>query len=173
MNEAVQGMGSRGSEARMITPKTGQPEASAVIWHWQDAPEPKAAVSTARSRAVGSLQAGLGVTVGLLSYLYWSQALAYFIFGVAGIILLSALVSPTGLYAAIQRMFEALGSALGRAITFVLMNALFYGFFLPFGKLFRRGRRDRMQRWFEADAPTYWEVRPQGEADPGSLERQY
>jgi hypothetical protein len=68
-------------------------------------------------------------------------------------------------------MFEALGQALGRGLTFVLMSGLFYTFFFPFGKLLRRGRRDRMKRWFEPDAATYWEARRQ--VDPGSLERQY
>jgi hypothetical protein len=158
----------------LIAPRPGQPQASAAIWRWQEpAHEAKAGAAPARIRALGSIQASVGAGMGLLSYLYWSQTLAFFIFGVAGIILISALVSPTGLYAAIQRMFEALGQALGRGLTFVLMSGLFYTFFLPFGKLFRRGRRDKMRRWFEADAATYWEARPQADASADSLERQY
>jgi hypothetical protein len=160
------------SEGTMITSKAGHPEAAAAIWHWKEsAPQPMPHASAARNRMMGSLQACLGAGVGLLSYVFWSPKLAFFIFGVAGIILMAALVSPTALYAGIQRMFEALGQALGRGLTFVLMSGLFYAFFFPFGKLLRRGRRDRMKRWFEADAVTYWEARRQ--TDPGSLERQY
>jgi hypothetical protein len=41
----------------------------------------------------------------------------------------------------------------------VLLVPLFVLFFLPFGLLARRGRRDRLGRFFDPDAPTYWKRR--------------
>ena len=48
---------------------------------------------------------------------------------------------------------------------------LFYIFFLPFGKLLRRGRRDRMQRYSDEEAKSYWET-PE-DTDDTIMERQY
>ena len=93
--------------------------------------------------------------------------------GIAGFILLSALVSPTVVYAGIEKLFDSLGHLLGRAMTWLLMVPLFYLFFLPFGLLFRRGRRDRLRRYSERDAATYWERREGPTAASHSRERQY
>lgn len=156
----------------MMAPRPGRPEAAAAIWSWQRPATPPQ-VSPRRQRVKGGIQAGLALLVGLLLYLLGSKIVAFCVFGFASLILLAALLSPTGLHVAIQRMFEALGAALGRALTFVLMSSLFYVFFLPFGKLLRGGRRDRLKRAFDADAPTYWEARPQSAWDAGRLDRQY
>ncbi len=71
-------------------------------------------------------------------------------------LLLSLLLSPTGLYAALQRLFAATGRAAGRITTWLVMVPLFYLFFLPFGRLLRRGRRDRLKRSFDRAAGSYW-----------------
>jgi hypothetical protein len=89
----------------------------------------------------------------------------------AALVLLTALVSPHGLHAAVQRLFEATGRAGGRGNTRLVMVPLFYLFFLPFGKLRRSGRRDRLRRWFDRDADTYWE--PHAAVPTSTWERQY
>ena len=44
---------------------------------------------------------------------------------------------------------------------------------MPFGKLFRRGQRDKMRRYYEPDRETYWApYRPEGAAEP-SAEKLY
>jgi hypothetical protein len=96
---------------------------------------------------------------------------AYLAFAMAAGVLLSALLSPHGLHAGLERLFEATGRAVGRAMTWIVMLPLFYLFFLPFGRLRRRGRRDRLRRYFEADADTYWE--PHAPVPSSSRERQY
>jgi hypothetical protein len=78
---------------------------------------------------------------------------------IAGVIGLCALVSPLGLYAAIERSFAALGRWTGRALTWLLLPIAFYAFFVPFRALFRRGRRDSMRRYFDAESPSYWSLR--------------
>ena len=75
----------------------------------------------------------------------------------ATLILVSALFSPGGVYATLERVLVAIAQRLGWALTWVLMVLLFYLFFVPFGMVFRRGKRDRMKRFFDSEAETYWE----------------
>jgi hypothetical protein len=120
----------------------------------------------------GAMQALAGAVVGALLFRFEHRTLGSIVLGVAGVILLAALASPGGLYAAIERGFAALGQFVGRALTWILMPAVFYGFFFPFGMLFRRGRRDSMKRFYEPDAPSYWSDREVGRAG-SSASRQY
>ncbi len=153
----------------------GRPEAAEAIWNFT-ADERAAAVPAAvpgRVRLRGSLQALVGVGVGVVFFFFVSATLGRIVMGIAGFILLSALVSPTVVYAGIEKLFDSLGHLLGRAMTWLLMVPLFYLFFLPFGLLFRRGRRDRLRRYSERDAATYWERREGPTAASHSRERQY
>jgi hypothetical protein len=120
---------------------------------------------------IGSLQGLATAGVATALYLYWSQTVGTVVFCVAGTILFSALVSPTGLYRGVQALFTTLGNATGRALTWVMLVPLFYLFFLPFGLLLRRGRRDQLKRYFEADKPSYWEEHKEFSAD--DHERQF
>lgn len=150
--------------------RPGRPEAAAEIWRWRAPAAGVEAPSAARARRRGLLQAlGAGV-FGTLLFVFWSQTIATIVFCVAGIIGLSALLSPTGLYAGVEKLFVSLAHWTGRGLTWLLMVPLFYLFFLPFGLLFRRGRRDRMRRFYEPEAPSYWEPR---EGRVGSQEKQY
>ncbi len=155
----------------MTEQRAGRARAAAVIWRWRDAePEPEAE-SSARMRLRGSLQALGGAAFGLASYLFWSRTIAYLAFAAAALVLFAALVSPRGLYAFLRRVFDATGRGVGRAMAWVVMVPIFFLFFMPFGKLLRRGRHDRLRRYFEPDAETYWE--PHLVIPSSSRERQY
>jgi hypothetical protein len=151
-------------------PRPGRPEASALIWRWRETAS-GTEVPAARVRLRAALQAGAGAAVGAALLAFGARPVAYLAFAMAALVLVSALVSPHGLHAGLQRLFEATGRAVGRATTWIVMLPLFYLFFLPFGKLRRRGRRDRLRRYFEPDAETYWE--PHSEVPSSSRERQY
>ena len=154
--------------------RRGRPEAAAIIWNWNRQGDGKPQAERAASaRKRGLLQAVAGGSFGLLILLFWSQTLALVVFTVSSIVLLAALVSPMGLYAAIHRLFQTLGNLTGRALTWILLVPIFYLFFLPFGRLMRRGRRDRMRRWMEPEAETYWEAHVGPTASSDSRERQY
>ena len=136
----------------------GRPQAAAVVWDW-NRPGTAASRNVPRHspRLVGMVQGLVGASVALAIHLFWSQTLGTVVFCIAGIILFSALVSPTGLYRVIQGLFTTLGNTTGRALTWLLLVPLFYLFFLPFGALLRRGRRDQLKRYFEPDKESYWE----------------
>jgi len=157
---------------RVTALRVGSPKASAAIWRWRaEVPESKMGPSAASVRVRGSLQALAGAAFGLACHLFWSKTVAIVAFTVAGVVLFCALVSPNGLYALLRRLFDATGRVVGRAMTWIVMVPIFYLFFLPFGKLMRRGRRDRLHRYFDAEAETYWE--PHAPIPTSSLERQY
>jgi hypothetical protein len=136
--------------------QAGSPDASAVIWNWRAESQAPASAGSVPTRTRGVLQALAGGLAGTAIFFFLSQTVAYVVWTLAGVILLSALLSPGGAYALIDRGFLALGNLLGRAMTWIVLPAIFYGFFVPFGLLFRRGARDTMKRFYEPEADTYW-----------------
>lgn len=158
----------------MTRATAGRPEAAAAIWTWRPA-GPSPAPETGGIRLRGALQAGAGLAVaGLLAWL-GHRTPAIVVGSVASAIGLAALVSPLGLFAAIERVFAALAVRIGQALTWTLLPAIFYLFFAPFGLLFRRGRRDSMRRFFDREAASYWTVRGErgGHTASASHERPY
>jgi hypothetical protein len=102
-----------------------------------------------------------------------SRVAGMVVMSIAAMILLSALLSPVGLYAGIERLFAALGRRVGAGLTWIVLPLIFYLIFLPFGTLFRRGRRDPMKRFYEADAESYWSLRQAGRSGSAFHTRQY
>ncbi len=155
---------------RMPGPRAGSPEAADAIWDWrrEGAAIPEEA-SPARLR--GALQALGGGVFGFVAHSLGWNTIALVALSLAGLLLLSLLLSPTGLYTARERLFAATGRAAGRITTWLVMVPLFYLFFLPFGRLLRRGRRDRLKRSFDRAAGSYWQPHP--EVTAASRERQY
>ncbi len=138
--------------------RRGSPEAAAAIWRQGTgaarAPRPEESARAARRR--GALQALLGIALGTAIFAFWSRGVGSVVLSLSTLLGLCALASPTGLYASIQALFALTGRATGTLLTWILMPLVFYGFFLPFGLLLRRGARDRMSRFFAPDAPSYW-----------------
>lgn len=79
------------------------------------------------------------------------------VFVLATILLLSALLSPRGAYAFLERLFGAVARRMGDGLMWALLVPTYYLFFMPFGKVFRRGRNDRLKRILQPDSDTYWE----------------
>jgi hypothetical protein len=154
------------------TLRAANPEAAAAIWRWREGgAQIETGPSAASVRLRGSLQALVGYAVSAAFYWFWSPIPALIALVLTSVVLLCALVSPHGLYALIHRLFEATGRVVGLATTWAVMAPIFYLFFLPFGKLMRRGRRDRMRRYYESEANSYWE--PHTPMRTSTLERQY
>jgi hypothetical protein len=154
--------------------RAGRPEAAAAIWHWRrtagagDAPQ---RMRHARRRAaLQTLVAALAMTAALALR---HSAMGGIIAVVAVVNLGCALASPLGAYARLQAGLDAVGHMVGRVLTYALLVPLFYVFFLGFGLLLRRGRRDGLQRWFDPAAPTYWHTRSQREPSLSAYERQF
>ena len=155
--------------------RAGRPEAAAAIWSWRERASAPAPDPARGARLRGSLQALAAAAAAAAVLLLWSRGVALVMFGFAALVLVAALLSPGGLYAGLHRLFAATGHLMARLLTWALLAPLFYAFFLPFGLLLRRGRRDRLARRFDPGATTYWEPRDARAPTLASahLDRQY
>lgn len=142
---------------------------------WERRPEdPAAKANTAAAlRRRGLLQSAVGLVAGTLIWFFWHRYLAPVVWTLAALNGLAAIASPTGVYAAISRGLEALGRGIGRVLTVVLLTPVYWLFFAPFGLLRRRGRRDRLTRWIDPRAETYWRRREDEEMTLERYERQF
>lgn len=158
----------------MSSTSSGRPEAAAEVWDWRRERSSSGDASTpSRARIRGSIQAAVGVAVAVLIFFFWSPMIAYVVSGFATLLFIAALASPTSLYPGFQRFFELTERLVGGVLTWMIMVLLFYLFFLPFGLLFRRGKKDRLKRHRDAEATTYWETCDGRTASPESAERLY
>jgi hypothetical protein len=110
-------------------------------------------------RRRAAIQAAVGALAGGVLYAIGHHTLATVAWSIAGVVLLTALVSPHGLHARLNRAIEWVGSAIGKLLTWVLLVPFFFLFFTLFGRLMRGGRRDKLERWLDRSAATYWKKR--------------
>jgi len=147
------------------------------VWNWQnDGAEEARQVALGRSslRKQGLLHAFIGFFVGSVFYFAFNLViLSLIVISLSSITFFAALFSPDGLYHKIQAFFAWLGTWIGKFLTILLLTPIFYLFFLPFGFLFRRGKNDRMKRFFEVDATSYWRQREKVKHTAVSYERLY
>lgn len=151
--------------------------AARLVWDGRTAAAPGAvrapATPQGRPRLRALLQGAIAGAAG--GFFAWRGApvLAGIAWSLGGISLVAGLLSPHGLYAAIERGLARLGHEIGRLITVLTLVPLYYLFFTVFGRLTRHGRGDRLGRRWNPAAPTYWKRRadaPHGRAD---FERMY
>lgn len=150
--------------------RAGRPEAAEVVLA---ANAPAAPSDPGRPRLRGCVQGGVALAVAGAFLWLGHRTPGTIVATIGSGIVLAALVSPNGAFAAIERGVAALGRGIGRALTWLLLPAIFYAFFVPFGALFRRGRRDAMRRFFDADAASYWSPADPRRQTPESHARQY
>jgi hypothetical protein len=148
-----------GAETAQELPiRSGSPAASALIWDWQTTQTSSSATWRNR-RLKGALQGLVGLVLGTFFYLVVSEHMGTLAWGVSSVILISALLSPEGAYAAIERLIDRLVEAVGKGVTLLVMVPVFYAIFLPFGIVFRRGKKDTMKRYYEDSVDSYWLTR--------------
>lgn len=155
-------------------PRAGRPEAAAAIWGRRgESATGEETASVAHHRRQGVIQALVGGAVGTVIFFFWHPAIAYLAWSLSALTLVAALLSPEGAYAAIGRGIAWLSRGVGRVLGYVLLVPLFFLFFTLFGRLFRGGRKDRLERWFDRDTSSYWKPRPDGDRTLADYERQF
>lgn len=153
--------------------RAGRAEAAALVLAAAAAPAP---LPSGRPRLRGLTQSGVAFAVAGGFLWLGHRTPAVIVATIATGIALAALASPQGAFAAIERGVAALGRGIGRVLTWILLPAIFFAFFVPFGALFRRGRRgrrDALQRRFDRDAPSYWKPADPRRQTPEAHARQY
>jgi hypothetical protein len=152
----------------------GRAEAAQIIWDWKGTRARQASGHRARAVRLRGIGGGVvGGLIGLVLYHYVSVTVAMIAFGVAGLTSVAALVSPLGAYRWVEKAAGLLALAIGLILTWILLTPVYYGFFLPFSILFRRGDADQMKRRLDAAAPSYWIKRQDPPPGPAHYERQF
>jgi len=153
----------------------GPSHPAAAVWNWREPPpDPHAPEQRRAGRIGGARQALIGAAIGVAVFFLLSWILAVVAWGVSGLLLLAALLSPTRVYRGIRTGVNAAARVVGAGLTVVLLTPLFFLFFLPFRILLRRGRRDRLARAFpEPSAPSFWIDRAGTEVAAESYRRQF
>ena len=155
-------------------PNRGLSEASRVIWDWRaDETQDEQEDSAASLRVAGLLQSAAAFAVSCLFWYFDVLLIAYIAAFMGTLVLLLSLLSPRGLFAAFRRAMEGLAEKVGLMLSWILLPAIFYTFFVPFGALFRRGKRDAMKRFYDPGAASYWVERDRDLGEEGSRMRQF
>lgn len=157
-------------------PRPGRPAAADAIWSWKKSernPGGSARRVAAHARREGVIRAVVGALIGTLIFLFWHRTVAWVVWGIASVTFLAALASPTGAYRWIQTAVSHLAQWIGSFLSWLLLPVFFYVFCLPFGLLARRGRKDRLERWFDSSLPSYWKRRNDPERTASFYERQF
>ena len=155
-----------------VSLRPSRPEAATVAWPWKTEAARSNAPTAGALRREGVLRGLVGLAIGTALY-FWKPPLAYVAWSLSGFVLLAALVSPGGLYAAIGRGLARFGEWVGRFLAVVLLTPVFFLFFLPFGRLTRWGRRDKLERWFDSATSTYWHARTDPPRDRAFYEKAF
>ncbi len=119
------------------------------------------------------MRALVGGAAGAVLFHFGAGVLAGVAWVVAAVVLLAALISPEGLFKAIGHALARLGHGIGRLLAILLLTPVFFLFFLPFGGLLRSGRRDKLERWFDQRATSYWHRRDDVARTKTSFEKAY
>ncbi len=151
----------------------GRPEAAALMWTWQNNAAPDNGARAAALRNKGMLSAGVGLAAAGIFFALGHPTLASIVGAIALFTLITALVSPTGVYASIDGKLITFGRWVGTAVGWVVLMPVFVGFFVPFGLLFRRGAADPMKRAFDRSSASYWRKREADEDVEGRRKSQF
>lgn len=90
----------------------------------------------------------------------------------AGAILLALGLAAPRAWAAADRLSARLGSAVGRALAYLLLLPMFWLVVVPGGLWLRLRRRDPLHRSFREPGLSYW-IRRRLRPDPAQYERQF
>lgn len=85
---------------------------------------------------------------------------------------LTAAASPARFYPALVRFVRRTGTFVGLAFSWLLLVPFFYLIVTPLGLVFKRGRRDPLQRRLEPHRDSYWQ-RPESDWSETDLRRQF
>jgi hypothetical protein len=157
-------------------PRTGDPRAADAIWNWRDARGGQAGHApdaAAHAQREGTIRAIVGAVIGVVIFLFWHRPLAWVVWSIAALTFGAAVLSPVGIYRWIQVGVNRLAEWVSSILTWLVLPIFFFVFCFPFGAVARRGRNDRLERWFDRGLPSYWKRRKDHDRNAAFYERQF
>jgi len=116
----------------------------------------RAAKKLKQIRTGAALQGAIGLILALVIYLFLSKIFGVIVCSIALLLTVLAFCAPIAVYTPIKGGLARLSTIVGTTISFVVLLALYCLFFVPFGLLFRRGRRNKLSLDFAAERSSYW-----------------
>jgi hypothetical protein len=159
--------------------RTGRAAAAAAIWTWQDPVVSASEESTRTIRLRGAVRALIAGSLGGLIFYFLPAFHPHFrligivVLSIASFVFLAAMLSPRGLYGIFERMIDAMSRQFGRMLNWLILPGIFYGVFVPFGALLRRGKRDTLRTFYDEECETYWSDRDSVRSASAHRARQY
>ena len=92
--------------------------------------------------------------------------------GASPLLMLLAAVAPMALRP-LHSVWIPAARGLANALTWLLLTAVFYLVFTPYGMIARILGKDPLERKIDRDRSSYWIARDDGKFDPNRLDRQY
>ena len=121
--------------------KLKQERVAKTVWHWQDE-----GFSETGLQSVSDIRKQAGwqiIFIALLAsfFFYFDVRVVFYVLCVSGtVIAFAALFSPFGLYSLIERAAGGVVILLSKVIQAIVFPIVYFGFFVPYGLLRRRGK---------------------------------
>gem|GEM_PF-4487259 len=124
-----------------------------------------------RKRLIALFQLIIGASIGFAIFHYWSQTLAYVVWGIAGTTGLVAFISPLGAYRYIEKAVGGLGWLLGTIMGVLLLVPLYFLFFAPIRLFSRGGKKNAI--FAKPQTDSFWVTREVNTESRSTYETQY
>ena len=120
-----------------------------------------------------------GIALGVVCLL-WSALLWWrghpgpipWLLGASPVLILLGLIWPAALYP-LHRVWMPFAKGLARVLTWILLAAVFWLVFTPYGIVMRALGKDPLERRIDRQRASYWIRRDDGPFDATGLDRQY
>jgi hypothetical protein len=130
-----------------------------TVWPWKAAAAGVAAAPKKSNLVPGLVQAGVMAAIGFVLFkLFGHRTMAYVVWGLAAVVLGSALFVPP-VFAAIEGFGKKLGVWVGTGLTYLLLVPFFYLVFVPGRLVMALLGKDPMKREFPAKEASCWSPR--------------
>lgn len=161
-------------QAHPDEPPHGSREAALAVWRWRDGSGEAAAAAKSKAlRRHGAVRGAIALAVGTAFAASGHTVMAAVVGTIAAVTVLSALLSPAGLYTRLNAAVAWFARGVGTALTYILLVPVYALFITPFGLAMRRGSRDPLHRTWSSQTASFWTLRPATDDAPERRKRPF
>lgn len=101
-----------------------------------------------------------------------SNSIAYVMFAITVLFLLTALIKPDALLS-LNKLWMQLGLLLGMIVNPIILGIIFFGLFTPMSLLMKLFKRDELRLKLVADRNSHWKKRNADDAQTNTFKHQF
>jgi hypothetical protein len=145
-----------------------------AVWRWQDGATAQAKGPSASAlRQHGAIRGVIAFAVASAFWFTHHTNMAIVVAAIGATTLLTALLSPLGLYTRLTRALDVFAQGVGTAITWLILVPIYFLVITPIGTVMGMGSRDPLRRKWTAQTPTFWTNRPATDDAPERRKRPF